>query len=324
MLTSAHQKFLVLGRAGMDLYPDPPGTRTEDATRMVVTLGGSAANIAVALTRHGLQAALLTRVADDAIGRFCTNQLAHYAVDTNYVTPAGGETRNSLAVVESRIETHQSVIYRNAAADFELGLADIERVDFASFDAFISAGTALASEPSRSATLASMNRARAAGLPVIFDIDYRPYSWPSAAVAATIYAHAGALCDIVVGNDDEFGFMAGGKDKGLAFARQLAQRPKRIVVYKMGELGAITITATSQIRTGIFPVTALKPTGAGDAFLGGFIAGLVRELPLETAVLHGSAAAAIVVSKVGCAPAMPTRAELDAFLSSHPGPTQAE
>lgn len=323
-INSAHQKFLVLGRAGMDLYPDPPGTRTEDATQMTVALGGSAANIAVALTRHGVQAALLTRVSDDAIGRFCINQLTRYGVDTRHVTPVGGEARNSLAVVESRIEDHQSVIYRNGAADFELSSEEIARVDFARFDAFVSAGTALASEPSRSATFAAMQAARAAGLPVIFDVDYRPYSWPSAAVAADVYSRAGALCDIIVGNDDEFGFMAGGKDKGLAFARQLAQRNGRIVVYKMGEFGAITITPNGETRTGIYPVTALKPTGAGDAFMGGFLAGLVREWPLDRAVLYGSAAAAIVVSKVGCAPAMPSSAELDDFLASHPGPTTAE
>jgi 5-dehydro-2-deoxygluconokinase len=323
-INSTHQKFLVLGRAGMDLYPDPPGTRTQDATQMAVTLGGSAANIAVALTRHGLKAALLTRVSDDAIGRFCINQLAHYGIDAQHVTPVGGEARNSLAVVESRIEDHQSVIYRNGAADFELTLTDVEQVDFDSFDAFASAGTALASEPSRSATFAAMERARAAGMPVIFDVDYRPYSWPSAAVAADVYSRASALCDIIVGNDDEFGFMAGGKHKGLAFARQLAQRQGRIVVYKMGEFGAITITPNGETRTGIFHVTALKPTGAGDAFMGGFLAGLTRDWPLHQAVLYGSAAAAIVVSKVGCAPAMPTSAELDDFMASHPGPTQTE
>ncbi|MGV8831634.1 MAG: 5-dehydro-2-deoxygluconokinase [Devosia sp.] len=323
-LNGRHQKFLVLGRAGMDLYPDPPGTRTEDASQMSVALGGSAANIAVALTRHGLQAALLTRVSDDAIGRYCTNKLVHYSVDTHHVTPVGGEARNSLAVVESRIEEHQSVIYRNGAADFDLSLQDIDRVDFSNFDALISAGTALASEPSRSATFAAMERAGAAGMPVIFDVDYRPYSWPSAAVAADVYSRASAFCDIIVGNDDEFGFMAGGKDKGLPFARQLALRDGRIVVYKMGELGAITITPSSETRTGIFAVAALKPTGAGDAFMGSFIAGLVHEWPLHKAVLYGSAAAAIVVSKVGCAPAMPSSAELDAFLAGHPGPTQAE
>ena len=324
LLNSTHQNFLLLGRAGMDLYPDPPGTRTEDATQMTAALGGSAANIAVALTRHGLKAALLTRVSDDAIGRFCTNQLTHYGVDTRHVTPVGGEARNSLAVVESRVTDHQSVIYRNGAADFALSLADIEQVDFSSFDAFISAGTALASEPSRAATFASMQRASDASLPVIFDVDYRPYSWPSAASAADVYSRASTYCDIIVGNDDEFGFMAGGKDKGLAFARHLAQRQGGIIVYKMGELGAITITPKGETRTGIFAVAALKPTGAGDAFMGGLLSGLVREWPLHQAVLYGSAAAAIVVSKVGCAPAMPSSAELDVFIASHPGPTQTE
>ena len=49
-----------------------------------------------------------------------------------------------------------------------------------------------------------------------FDVDYRPYSWPSPQVAEEVLSRAGALSDIIVGNDEEFGFMAGGIDKGLA------------------------------------------------------------------------------------------------------------
>ncbi|MEO0386726.1 MAG: PfkB family carbohydrate kinase, partial [Pseudomonadota bacterium] len=67
--------FLIIGRAGMDFYPDPPGTKTEEAAQFVACLGGSSANIGVALTRLGAKAALVTRVSDDAIGRFCLNQL---------------------------------------------------------------------------------------------------------------------------------------------------------------------------------------------------------------------------------------------------------
>lgn len=324
LLTAAHHRILVIGRAGMDLYADPAGTRTEEASQFVACLGGSAANTAVALTRHGLETALVTRVSADAIGRFCINQLNHYGVETSYVTSMGGEARNSLAVVESRIEDHQSVIYRNGAADFGLSMADIESVDFSRFDALITAGTVFAAEPSRSASFAGLERAKAAGMPIIFDVDYRPYSWPSPEIAAQTYARASTYCDIIVGNDDEFGFMAGGKDKGLALARNLASQDGRVIIYKMGERGAITITPQGEQRTGIYPVTALKPTGAGDAFMGGFIAGLVRGDDLAQAVLYGSAAAALVVSRVGCAPAMPTSDELVAFLAGHPGPTQSE
>jgi 5-dehydro-2-deoxygluconokinase len=315
------KRFLVIGRAGMDFYPDPPGTRTEEATQFVACLGGSSANIAVALVKHGAQAALVTRVSDDAIGRFATNQLTRYGVDHRHVTPVGGEARNSLAVVETRVEDHQSVIYRNGAADFAMTIDDVSAVDYESYDALITTGTVLAAKPSRSAAFHAFDLARAAGVPLIFDIDYRPYSWPSAEVAAEVYSRAAALCDVIIGNDVEFGFMAGAYDKGLEKARELARSSAQIVVYKMGEAGAITLTPTGEFRTGIYPVTALKPTGAGDSFMGGFIAALADGHTLHDAVLRGSACASIVVARVGCAPAMPGTAELDEFLAGHPGPT---
>jgi 5-dehydro-2-deoxygluconokinase len=91
----------------------------------------------------------------------------------------------------------------------------------------------------------------------------------------------------------------------------------------MGEKGAITITPQGEVMTGIYSTDALKPTGAGDSFLGGFVAGLADGLAVRDAVLQGSAAAAIVVSRVGCAPAMPTRADLDSFLRTNVAPTAA-
>ena len=314
--------FVIIGRAGMDFYPDPPGTKTEEANRFFACLGGSSANIGVAITRHGGHAALVTRVSDDAIGRFACNELDRYGVDRTHVKPVGGEARNSLAVVESRVEDHQSVIYRNGAADFEMTVADVEAVDYAPFSALITTGTVFAAEPSRSAAFRGFELARAAGLPLIFDVDYRPYSWPSPEVASEVYSRAAALCDVIVGNDLEFGFMAGGIEKGLDKARDLARSGASIVIYKMGEAGAITITPETEFRTGIYPVDALKPTGAGDGFLGGFVAALAQGRDLRDAVLRGSACASIVVSRVGCAPAMPTTAELETFLAGHPGPTE--
>jgi 5-dehydro-2-deoxygluconokinase len=154
----------------------------------------------------------------------------------------------------------------------------------------------------------------------VFDVDYRPYSWASAGEAAEVCGRAAALADIVVGNDVEFGVLAGGTD-GEAQARALADGGATIVVYKRGEAGAITHAGGRETRTGIYLVEALKPTGAGDAFLGGLLAALAAGRGVEEAVLRGSAAAAIVVGRVGCAPAMPTTAEVDAFLATHPGPT---
>jgi 5-dehydro-2-deoxygluconokinase len=316
-------RFVIIGRAGMDFYPDPPGTKTELATNFFACLGGSSANIGVAICKLGGAADLVTCVSDDAIGRFALNQLDHYGIGRDHVRSVGGEARNSLAVVETTIEDHQSVIYRNGAADFEMTEADVAAVDYAAYDALITTGTVFAAEPSRSAAFAGFERARAAGLPLIFDIDYRPYSWPSAEVAAEVYSRAGAMCDVIVGNDVEFGFMAGDYDKGLDKARALVAEGAQIAVYKMGEAGAITITPEGEVRTGIYRTDALKPTGAGDSFMGGFVSGLAEGQNVRDAVLQGSAAAAMVVARVGCAPAMPSRSELDDFLKAHDGPSAA-
>ena len=314
----AGKRFLIIGRAGMDFYADPPGTRTEEATGFFCSLGGSSANIGVALVKQGCSAALVTCVSDDSIGRYCLNQLDHYGIDRTHVRPVGGEARNSLAVVESRIEDHQSVIYRNGAADFEMADADVDAPDYTAYDALITTGTVLAAEPSRSATFRAFEHARAAGIPIIFDIDYRPYSWSSPEIAAEVYSKAGALCDIIIGNDVEFGFMAGDYDRGRDKARELVATGSAICVYKMGEEGALTLTADGEFSTGIFQTTALKPTGAGDSFMGGFISALANGRSLEEAVDRGAASAAIVVARVGCAPAMPTEQELTDFMATTP------
>ena len=61
--------FLLLGRAGIDNYPDPPGTKTENAKTFVTHLGGSSANMGVQLTKYGGSCSLLTRISNDALGK---------------------------------------------------------------------------------------------------------------------------------------------------------------------------------------------------------------------------------------------------------------
>ncbi len=306
-------RFLVLGRAGMDLYADPPGCEIEHATQFVAALGGSAANIAVAIVRLGGEASLVSVVSDDAVGRYTHNQLKMYGVGTSHVSVVGGEARNSLAVVETRNENCQSVIYRNGAADFLLTDAHIRAVNFSRFDAMIVTGTALAIEPSRSTTLLAMALALEAGMSVILDVDYRPYSWVSIDEAAEVCMTAAMISDIVIANDVEFGVLSNGGD-GLALAEKLATEAGKTVVYKKGEKGSITFTNHEHFNTPIYPVAPVKPTGAGDAFMGGFVTGLAQGLDLRACVNRGSAAAAIVVTRVGCAPACPTEDELAAFM----------
>ena len=311
LFSQRSRTFLVIGRAGMDFMPTEQGLRAEEASMFAAGLGGSSANICAGLVKQGCAAAIVTPVSDDLVGRFCINQLARYGVDTTYVSKVGGEYRNSLAVYDLK----ETVIYRNGAADFQLTEEDVLRLDYEAYAGLITTGTVLAAEPSRSSAFQAFDRAKAVGLPLIFDVDYRPYSWKSAEEAAEVYSRAASYCDVIVGNDDEFGFMAGDRDHGLEKAKSLVAEGAAIVVYKMGEKGSITITADETFETGIYPVEALKPNGAGDAFMAGMMASLVKGLDLPSAVDRGSAAAAITVAGVGCAPAMPTTNQLDQFLT---------
>lgn len=318
----AAKRFVVLGRVGMDLTAEPIGAATSEATGMMVSMGGSSANIAAGLVKLGCAASLVTCVSDDAVGQYCLNQLDAYGIDRRHVRAIRGEERTSLALVDARVAGHSSVIYRNNAADFRMSLADVEAVDYSGFGALITTGTVFAAEPSRGAAFRALELAKAAGLTVIFDVDYRPYSWPSPEIAAEVLGRAAGMSDVIVGNDEEFDFVAGAPGQGLAKARALAASGAEIVIYKRGPEGAITFAGGAELRTGIYAVAALKPTGAGDSFLAGLLAALADGAPLDAALRRGSACAAIVVTRPGCAPAMPTPAELDAFLASHPGPSQ--
>jgi 5-dehydro-2-deoxygluconokinase len=308
--------FLLIGRAGVDIYPDPPGTKTENANKYVTHLGGSSANMGVQLTKYGGSCSLLTRVSNDALGKFAINQLDSYGVKSDLVKLEDNESRISFAIVESTVVDHQSIIYRHKAADLFLNKNDIENSNLQNYECILITGTSLAAEPSRSAVLYALKLAKEKKIPVIMDIDYRPYTWESEDKAKEIYNLAGDYCSGIIGNDDEFAILSGNYDDGLSYAKKISKNCD-LVIYKMGEKGSITFANDKEIQRGIFPVKPLKPTGAGDAFMGSFIGAILKNYDLQKAIEIGSAAAAIVVTKVGCAPAMPDLDEVLDFMKNN-------
>lgn len=308
--------FLLIGRAGVDIYPDPPGTKTENAKNYVTHLGGSSANMGVQLTKHGGICSLLTRVSNDALGKFVLNQLYYYGVKKNLVKFEDNESRISFAIVESTLEDHQSIIYRHKAADLFLNKNDIEQANIENYKCILITGTSLAAEPSRSSVLYALEIAKKNNIPVIMDIDYRPYTWESVSKAKEIYNIAAINCSGIIGNDDEFAVLSGNYKEGLDYAKKLSSNTD-LVIYKMGEKGSITYANNKEINKGIYPVKPLKPTGAGDAFMGSLIGALLNNCDLDKSLEIGSAAAAIVVTKVGCAPAMPNLEEVLEFMKTN-------
>ena len=308
--------FLLIGRAGVDIYPDPPGTKTENANKYVTHLGGSSANMGVQLTKYGGSCSLLTRVSNDSLGKYVLNQLDYYGVKKSLIKLEDNESRTSFAVVETTVKDHQSIIYRHKAADLFLNKKDIDSANIKNYGCILVTGTSLAAEPSRTSVLYALEIAKSNNIPVIMDIDYRPYTWESEMMAKEIYNTAIGNCSAVIGNDDEFAVLSGNYSKGLEYAKKLSSKSD-LVIYKMGEKGSITYANNKEITKGIFSVKPLKPTGAGDAFMGSFVGALLKNYDLEKSLEIGSAAAAIVVTKVGCAPAMPDLEEVIEFMKTN-------
>ena len=306
--TDAHRiDALVIGRAGLDLYPTPAGTKTYDAESFMTDMGGSAGNIAAAMARQGAQVALAAPVSDDPVGKFVLNKLEAFGIQHINAANIDDQARTSLALAELVDQGSETVIYRNNAADFSLSSRDIDPwVNAAPLT--VVTGTALAKEPSRAACLGALTKSDCA----ILDLDYRPYSWTSAESAARVYQAAGIEASIIVGNDEEFAVFEPGQAPRKT-AEALASQGKT-VIFKEGAKGCTALQAHAKpLFVPPYLVDALKPFGAGDAFLGTTLVALSAGMELEDALRNGAAAAALVVQRPGCASAMPDQGEVQAF-----------
>jgi 5-dehydro-2-deoxygluconokinase len=306
---------VVVGRAGIDLYPLPDGTKIEAAEMFGADIGGSAGNIAVALARQGIRSCLVSPLSADPVGRFVRASLNSYGVDTSRCREIADGKRTSLALAETRPNDAQVVIYRNGAADLCLRKEDADVNLIGSSSILVLTGTALASEPSRTAVMEFLKAAAGAKTFAILDIDHRPYSWASTAEARSLYLQAGKLCSAVVGNQDEFALIAGQSRQAFEAAAGFVKHGSEFVILKKGIGGSLTITANATFETGIFTVALKKPFGSGDAFIAGVIAALLAGRTLKDAVRRGTASAAHVVSRRGCASAMPTTAEVESLIA---------
>tara|TARA_X000000950_G_scaffold52895_1_gene62665 strand:- start:1022 stop:1984 length:963 start_codon:yes stop_codon:yes gene_type:complete len=308
------KKLLVIGRAGMDIYPEPPGTKISDVQEFSTHLGGSAANTCVALSKLGVSSDLVTCISDDAIGEYIFKKLEDFNVGSNLCRRVDKKFQTQVAVVETILKNNQSILYRNNSCDLQLDKEDIDKINFQDYSAIFISGTALSSSPSREAVFYAAEKASLLSIPLLMDMDYRPYNWESDEIKSNIYKKIMKEMDIIIGNDLEFN-IANNSTDGLQLAKDFINEKPSIIIYKMGEKGLQVFTKEKELNFGIFKVEAIKPTGAGDAFNGGFISSLFQGFSLEDSIKRGSANAAIVVTKVGCSSAMPDSNELEKFIN---------
>jgi 5-dehydro-2-deoxygluconokinase len=329
--------LLAIGRSSVDLYGEQVGGRLEDMGSFAKYLGGSPANTAVGGARLGLRTALLTRVGADHMGRFIREQLVREGVDVASVL-TDPDRLTALVVLGIRDrDSFPLIFYREDCADMALAAADVDEAQVRAARAVLVNGTHLSKPGVFAASMRAARLARASDGKVVFDVDYRPVLWGLTARDLgenRFVAHQAVtqtlqqllpLCDLVVGTEEEMHILGGSADT-LAALRAIRGRSAALIVCKRGPQGcaAFPDRIPSSLDEGVggpgFETEVFNVLGAGDAFMSGFLRGWLRALPLERCCELANAAGAIVVSRHGCAPAMPTWTEMELFLSARARP----
>ncbi|WP_173917535.1 5-dehydro-2-deoxygluconokinase [Halobacillus sp. Marseille-Q1614] len=309
-----------VGRLCIDLNADQINRPMEETSSFTKYVGGSPANIAIGISRLGLKAGFIGKVADDQMGRFIVNYLDKNKIDSSQVTVDNTGAVTGLAFTEIKSPEDCSILmYRDNVADLKLETTEVSEDYIKQSKAILISGTALAASPSREAVFLALDYARKHEVVVIFDIDYRPYSWKSAKETAVYYNLVAEKCDVIIGTREEFDMMEQfetDKQNDHQTAQKWFSHHAEIVVIKHGSQGSIAYTKDGQsYKGGIFKTKVLKTFGAGDSYASAFIYGLMNNWELPKAMEYGSASASIVISKHSCSEAMPTTDEINDFLN---------
>ncbi len=329
--------LLAIGRSSVDLYGQQVGGRLEDMGSFAKYVGGSPTNTAIGGARLGLQTALLTRVGGDHMGRFIREQLVREGVDVaSVITDQQRLTALVILGIRDR-ESFPLIFYREDCADMALTAADVEAAQVRAARAVLINGTHLSQPGVRDCSMKAAELARASGGKVVFDVDYRPVLWGLTArdlgenrfvaheAVTQILQRVLPLCDLVVGTEEEIHILGGTTDT-VAALKAIRTRTGALLVCKRGPDGCSAFPGAipDSLDAGVvgpgFNVEVFNVLGAGDAFMSGFLRGWLRDLPLERCCELANAAGAIVVSRHGCAPAMPTWPEMQAFLANRDRP----
>lgn len=324
---------ICLGRAAVDLYGHQIGSRLEDMGSFAKYMGGSSANIAYGCARLGLKSAMLTRVGDEHMGRFVREELARVGVDVSHVVTDKQRLTGLVILGIKDRETFPLIFYRTDCADMALSAEDISPEFIASSKALLITGTHFSTESTYRASKTAMEYAKAAGTKIIVDIDYRPVLWGLTSLgdgetrfisSSGVTAHLQTIlpdCDLIVGTEEEV-HIAGGSTNTITALKQIRALSKATIVLKLGPLGCTVLEGAIPNSSEQFKlykgvrVEVLNVLGAGDAFMSGFLRGWLRSESYETCTAYANACGALVVSRHGCAPAIPSEEELFYYLKN--------
>lgn len=284
--------------------------------------GGAPANVLVALERLGISTAFIGKVGADMHGDFLRGTLVANDVncdglisDPNYFT--------TLAFVALDERGERTFAFaRKPGADTQLREDELNRKIISNSRVFHVGSLSLTDEPARSATIAALKAAKAAGCVMSYDPNYRATLWTSPEAAAKQMRSVVPYMDLIKISDEECELMADDPEPAGAAAKLIEKGAKAVVV-TLGSKGAYVRTSDGEGVVPSFKTTVVDTTGAGDSFWGGFLCGFCEsgkapdELNVNDArhfARIGNAVAALCVQGRGGIPSMPPRPNVEALL----------
>lgn len=312
--------IIAIGRACVDLNAVEYNRPMEETMTFSKYVGGSPANIAIGSSKLGLKAGFIGKVSDDQHGRFVEQYMKNVGIDTsNFVFDQDGH-KIGLAFTEILSPEECSILmYREDVADLYLAPSEVNEDYIKKSKILLVSGTALSKSPSREAVLKAVNVAKKNNVKIIFELDYRPYTWQSIDETSVYYSLVAEQADVVIGTRDEYDVMENTIDgKNEQTIQYLFKHSSDLVVIKHGVEGSYAYTKSGEtFRSKAYKTKVLKTFGAGDSYASAFLYALITGKDIETALKYGSASASIVVSKHSSSEAMPTVEEIEALIAKN-------
>ena len=307
--------LVAVGRTGVDIYPLQHGVGLEEVRTFEKFLGGSATNVAVAAARHGRRVSLVTKVGQDAFGRYVRLEAERLGVDPVHIGVLEGDGPPTPVTFCEVFPPDNFPLYfyrYPAAPDLLLEASELPLDDIRDARIHWSTVTGLSQEPSRAAHFAAW-KARGRREHTVLDLDYRPMFWRDPAEASEQVGTALEHVTVAVGNREECEVAVGETDPHRA-ADALLDRGLELAVVKQGPKGVLAATRDERVEVAPFPVEVVNGLGAGDAFGGALVHGLLSGWDLRRVIEFANVAGAIVAGRLECSTAMPTTDEVETAL----------
>jgi 5-dehydro-2-deoxygluconokinase len=305
---------ICMGRFGVDIYPNQVGVGLEDVETFGKYVGGTAANVAIAVARHGHAVRLISRVGDDPFGRYAKRALGEFGVDTAEILSVADAPTPVTFCEMFPPDNFPIYFYRKPKApDLEINAGEMEMTAVRDARLFWSTVTGLSQQPSRDAHHAAW-QARGRVPLTVLDLDWRESLWDSRADAEREVRAALPHVTVAVGNVEECAVATGLNDPAAA-GRALLEAGLDLAVIKRGPDGVMAMTASETVHVEPLSVKVVNGLGAGDGFGGALCHGLLAGWPLERTLRFANAAGAIVTTRIECSSAMPTTSEVESLLA---------